>query len=90
MALMFFPISSLLESIVSNLYFPHTSLKAACASCVIAKLNFSTFSIAWVVYFKKHNPINTTRHIIFGHYLRHYINCYNSYIYNLYCFNKWN
>jgi hypothetical protein len=38
---------SFLESIVSNSTFPHTSLKAACASCVIAKLNFSTFSIAF-------------------------------------------
>jgi hypothetical protein len=46
MALMFFPFP-LLESIVSNSTFPHTSLKAACASCVIAKLNFSTFSIAF-------------------------------------------
>jgi hypothetical protein len=40
MALMFFPFPLFLESIVSNSTFPHTSLKAACASCVIAKLNF--------------------------------------------------
>jgi hypothetical protein len=85
MALMFFPFPSWKYSSNSLL----SSLKAI-VQVVLLQIKFSTFSIAFSGRLPKKTHQYYKAHYLFYFTFYDNINCYNSYIYNLYRFNKWN